>query len=97
MRLTSGVGVAAKTTACVIVWYLLLVGIAWLGRGSLDSMMPLLFVLAVPILPGASVCVVVGVHNSACVPASAAANILFYLGAIFLIRKRRARAAAKID
>jgi hypothetical protein len=98
LRLTSSVGVAVVTVASVLAWYLLVAGIAFaFARGTSDAAAPLLFLLAVPVLPGGSICMVVGAHSGACLPASVAANLAFYLAAVFIIRSRRARRARRAD
>ena len=81
VRLTSNAGIAAITVTCVLAYYLVFLGIAWLsGQGSSSAVMPLLFLFGIPILPGASVCMVVGAHSNTCVPASVIGNVAFYLG-----------------
>jgi hypothetical protein len=67
LRLTSSVGVAVVTVASVLAWYLLVAGIAFaFARGTSDAAAPLLFLLAVPVLPGGSICMVVGAQR--CLP-----------------------------
>src|SRR5579863_6733351 len=92
MKFTSKSRVAAVTVGCVLAWYLVVLGIAWLvSRGSSRAAMPVLFLFGAPILPGASACMVVGAHSNACVPASVVGNVVFYLSVVFIVRGRRTR------
>jgi uncharacterized membrane protein YfcA len=65
------------------------VGTAYLLRdGASNAAMALLFLFGAPLLPGASVCMVVGAHSDACLPASVVGNVAFYLAVVFIIRRR---------
>jgi hypothetical protein len=98
LRPRSNAGIAAVTVALVLTWHLVVAGIAFaFAQGASDAAAPLLFLLAVPVLPGGSICMVVGAHSGACLPASVAANLAFYLAAVFIIRSRRARRARRAD
>lgn len=89
-RSMSNPGIVAATIACVLFWYLVTAGFAWLFiESSSDIGMPILVVLAIPILPGASLCALTGIHNGACVPASVIGNIVFYLVVAFIVRHRQ--------
>jgi hypothetical protein len=91
LRLRSNAGIVAVTVASVLTCYVVVIGVAYVLRDDASNgAMAVLFLFGAPILPGASVCVLVGMHSDACVPASLVGNMVFYLAVIFIIRSRRA-------
>jgi hypothetical protein len=99
LRPGSSAGVAAFTVASVLACYGVVIGLAYVLRaGASKPAMALLFLFGAPLLPGSLACMVVlGFHDSACVPAGLAMNVVFYLAAVFIIRSRRARRARRAD
>jgi len=95
-RLSDNSRTAAITIIGVLVWCLIVVGIALLlGPYHSNGAMALLFIVGVPLLPGASVCAVVDSHSSACVPGAVIGNLVFYLAIVFVIKKRRSQKEAE--
>ncbi len=97
-KLRSAITSAAVTTACVGAWYLLVVSVMFMfHRGTSVSydrlaLVPLL-ILLLPILPGVGAAgFVVGAHSGSIGVASFAANVIFYVVLVLIVKGRRDRA-----
>jgi len=92
--LTSGpsVKVAFATAISVLSWCLLTVGVAFpISRSHSDAAMALLFIFGVPLLPGAAMALPFGAHSGAVPVVAVTGNVIFYLAAVFIIRRWKAR------